>query len=138
MTHTCGLSDTGSVGGISGSAEDETRQSRQRSTCHRKPKHARVFRCRGTYIHRSKKNIRYSKGRCYMVITREKTCARQNRVEVGREILKTAIVTSTEVTSTKVASTKVTSAKVTSTKISISGVIVEYVTQQQTTGETTK
>jgi hypothetical protein len=32
----CGLSDTGSDGGISGSAEDETRRSRRRSTRSRK------------------------------------------------------------------------------------------------------
>ena len=59
-------------GSILQPAGDETRQPRQRSTCHGKPKHVRVFRSRGTYTDRSEKNIRYSKGQCYIVIRRDK------------------------------------------------------------------
>ena len=42
----CGLSDTGSVGGISGSAEDEARQSGWRSTRHKKSKRFKRVYCR--------------------------------------------------------------------------------------------
>ena len=74
-TQICGLSDTGSVGGISGSAGDETRQSRRRSTRHGKSKRAYIT----AWKYRSRK--RYDECICYSHSKRQESRCKENMCE---------------------------------------------------------